>query len=195
MRRSERDGKGRKRDARTWTLRGTGVTMHAFPEPAQTRPRSHALSYRQGRFWQPDVTVATVVLRDGRLLVVEEEVGGRRVLNQPAGHLEPDEAIVDAAVRETLEETGWTVRLTGFIGAYQWQAQETGRSYLRLAFTAEPVEHHPERPLDTGIVQAHWLTPSELRVRDAEHRSPLVWRVVQDALDGRRLPLEAVAAL
>jgi 8-oxo-dGTP pyrophosphatase MutT (NUDIX family) len=154
-----------------------------------------ALSYRQGRFWQPDVTVATVVFRDGRLLVVEEEVGGRRVLNQPAGHLEPDEAIVDAAIRETLEETGWTVRLTAFVGAYQWQAPETGRSYLRLAFTAEPVAHHAERPLDAGIVQAHWLTPSELRAREAEHRSPLVWRVVQDALDGRRLPLESVAAL
>jgi len=195
MRRFARGGKGRKRVRRTWTLPGAGVTMRAFPDPAGLRPRSPALSYRQGRFWQPDVTVATVVFRDGRLLVVEEEVGGRRVLNQPAGHLEPDEAIVDAAVRETLEETGWTVRLTAFVGAYQWQAPETGRSYLRLAFTAEPVTHHPDRPLDTGIVQAHWLTPSELRARAGEHRSPLVWRVVQDALDGRRLPLESVAAL
>ena len=153
------------------------------------------MSYREGRFWQPDVTVATVVFRDGRLLVVEEEVGGRRVLNQPAGHLEPDEAIVEAAVRETLEETGWTVRLTGFIGAYQWRAPETGRSYLRLAFTAEATAHDPTRPLDDGIVAAHWLTPAELRAREAEHRSPLVWRVVADALAGRRLPLEAVAAL
>ena len=169
--------------------------MTLFSSPMRLLAAETALSYREGRFWQPDVTVATVVFRDGRLLVVEEEVGGRRVLNQPAGHLEPDEAIVDAAVRETLEETGWTVRLTGFIGAYQWQAPETGRSYLRLAFTAEPLTHHPDRPLDAGIVQAHWLTPSELRTRTGEHRSPLVWRVVQDALDGRRLPLEAVAAL
>ena len=153
------------------------------------------MTYRQGRFWQPDVTVATVVFRDGRLLVVQEDVAGRRVLNQPAGHLEPDEAIVDAAIRETLEETAWTVRLTGFIGAYQWQAPETGRSYLRLAFAAEPLDHDPQRPLDAGIVQALWLTPSELRARAGEHRSPLVWRVVQDALDGRRLPLESVAAL
>jgi ADP-ribose pyrophosphatase YjhB (NUDIX family) len=153
------------------------------------------LSYREGRFWQPDVTVATVVIHDGRLLVVEEDVGGRRVLNQPAGHLEPDEAIVEAAVRETLEETGWTVRLTGFVGAYQWQAPETGRSYLRLAFTAEPVSHDAARPLDTGIVQALWLTPTELHERSEQHRSPLVWRVVADALAGRRLPLEAVSAL
>lgn len=153
------------------------------------------MSYREGRFWQPDVTVATVVIREGRLLLVEEDVGGRRVLNQPAGHLEPDESIVDAAVRETLEETAWTVRLTGFVGAYQWQAPETGRSYLRLAFLADALSHEPQRPLDSGIVRALWLTPSELRQRESEHRSPLVWRVVRDVLDGRRLPLEAVAAL
>jgi ADP-ribose pyrophosphatase YjhB (NUDIX family) len=169
--------------------------MRSFPQPAAARPGASALSYREGRFWQPDVTVATVVIREGRLLVVEEEVGGKRVLNQPAGHLEPDEAIVDAAVRETLEETGWTVRLTGFVGAYQWQAPETGRSYLRLAFTAEPVSHDATRPLDAGIVQALWLTPTELRERSEQHRSPLVWRVVADALAGRRLPLEAVSAL
>ena len=153
------------------------------------------MPYRQGRFWQPDVTVATVVVRDGRLLVVEEEVQGRRVLNQPAGHLEPDETIAAAAVRETLEESGWDVALTGFVGAYQWTAPETGRNYLRLAFTADPLRHHPDRPLDTGIVQALWLTPIELLAREADHRSPLVWRVVQDMLAGRRLPLEAVNAL
>ena len=71
------------------------------------------MTYREGRFWQPDVTVATVVVRDGRLLVVEERVNGALVLNQPAGHLEPDESLVDAALRETREETGWDVRLTG----------------------------------------------------------------------------------
>lgn len=153
------------------------------------------MSYREGRFWQPDVTVATIVVRDGRLLMVEEEVSGRRVLNQPAGHLEPDETIAEAARRETLEETGWVVALTGFLGAYQWKAPETDRSYLRLAFTGEALSHDPERPLDTGIIQALWLTPSELKARASEHRSPLVWRVVEDALSGRRLPLESVAAL
>ena len=158
-------------------------------------PAEKIVSYREGRFWQPDVTVATIVVREGRLLIVEEEVSGRRVLNQPAGHLEPDETIVEAARRETLEETGWVVGLTAFLGAYQWKAPETGRSYLRLAFTGDALSHEPERPLDTGIVQALWLTPSELKARSAEHRSPLVWRVVEDALSGRRLPLESVAAL
>jgi len=153
------------------------------------------MTYREGRFWQPDVTVATVVVNDGRLLVVEENAGGRRVLNQPAGHLEPDESLIEAALRETLEETGWDVRLTAFVGAYQWKAPETGRHYLRFAFAAEPVMHHPARELDEGIVRALWLTPGELQAETARHRSPLVWRVVSDFLAGRRQPLELVQHL
>jgi 8-oxo-dGTP pyrophosphatase MutT (NUDIX family) len=152
------------------------------------------VSYREGRFWQPDVTVATVVVDAGRLLVVEESAGGRLVLNQPAGHLEPDESLVEAALRETLEETGWDVRLTAFIGAYQWKA-ETGRHYLRFAFAAEPVAHDPSRPLDEGIVRALWMTPAELREAEGRHRSPLVWQVVADHLAGRRHPLSMLQQL
>ena len=153
------------------------------------------MTYREGRFWQPDVTVATVVVADGRLLVVEERVNGRLVLNQPAGHLEPDESLQDAALRETREETGWEVRLTGFIGAYQWKAPETGRHYLRFAFAAEPLAHDPARPLDEGIVRALWMTPSELRAASARHRSPLVWQAVADHLAGSRHPLSLVSQL
>jgi len=148
------------------------------------------MSYREGRFWQPDVTVATIVVRDGRLLVVEERAQGRLVFNQPAGHLEPDETLLDAALRETREETGWDVRLTSFGGAYQWKATETGRHYLRFAFAAEPVRHDPDRALDEGIVQTHWLTPAELQQAQARHRSPLVWQAVEDYLGGRRYPLD-----
>lgn len=148
------------------------------------------MSYREGRFWQPDVTVATIVVRDGRLLMVEERAQGRLVFNQPAGHLEPDETLLDAALRETREETGWDVRLTAFVGAYQWKATETGRHYLRFAFAAEPVRHDPERALDEGIIQTHWLTPAELRQEQARHRSPLVWQAVEDYLGGRRYPLD-----
>ncbi|MBP6798832.1 MAG: NUDIX hydrolase [Luteimonas sp.] len=153
------------------------------------------MSYREGRFWQPDVTVATVVVADGRLLCVEERANGRLVLNQPAGHLEPDESLLDAALRETLEETGWEVRLTAFVGAYQWRAAETGRHYLRFAFAAEPVAHDPARPLDEGIVRALWMAPSELRAAADRHRSPLVWQAVADYLAGSRHPLALVAHL
>ena len=155
------------------------------------------MSYRRGQFWQPDVTVACVVVRDGRLLVVEEHVRGKLVINQPAGHLEPDESLLDAARRETLEETGWHVGLTAFIGAYQWTAPaaddgSAGQQYLRMAFAAEPLRHEADRVLDEGIVRALWLTPAELSAASARHRSPLVWRVVQDYLAGRRHPLDAV---
>ena len=158
------------------------------------------MSYREGRFWQPDVTVATVVVADGRLLCVEERANGRLVLNQPAGHLEPDESLLDAALRETLEETGWAVRLTAFVGAYQWRApvrpgEREGRHYLRFAFAAEPVAHDPARPLDEGIVRALWLAPSELRAAADRHRSPLVWQAVADYLAGSRHPLALVSQL
>lgn len=150
------------------------------------------MNYRSGRFWQPDVTVATVVVRGGRLLMVEEQVQGERVLNQPAGHLEPDETLQQAALRETLEETGWEVELTAFIGAYQWTSPRDGKHFLRLAFAADPVRHDPARPLDEGILQALWLSPAELAAESARHRSPLVWRVAEDYLSGRRLPLQAL---
>lgn len=150
------------------------------------------MNYRSGRFWQPDVTVATVVVRDGRLLVVEELVQGERVLNQPAGHLEPDESLLEAARRETLEETGWDVELTAFIGAYQWKSPRDGKHFLRMAFAGEPRRHDPNRPLDEGILRALWLTPAELAAESARHRSPLVWRVTEDFLAGRRLPLNAL---
>lgn len=154
------------------------------------------MSYREGRFWQPDVTVATVVVRDGRLLMVEERAQGRLVFNQPAGHLEPDESLLEAARRETLEETGWDVELTAFVGAYQWKAVNPdgsgGRHYLRFAFAAEPRLHHPQRPLDDGIVRAVWMSPTELQQQSDRHRSPLVWQAVQDYLAGRRSPLSVL---
>ncbi len=153
------------------------------------------MSYREGRYWQPDVTVATIVVDGGRLLCVEEQIKGRLVLNQPAGHLEPDEDLLDAALRETREETGWDVELTGFVGAYQWKASETGRHYLRFAFSGKPVRHHPDQALDEGIVRALWMTPAELLEARDRHRSPLVWQVVADHLAGRRSSLSLLTHL
>lgn len=152
------------------------------------------------RFWQPDVTVAAIVIDGGRLLVVEEEVAGRRVLNQPAGHLEPDESILDAVVREAREETGWDIRPMSFVGMYQWKAPSVSlggaeRTYVRFAFVAEPLAFDPSRTLDDGIVRALWMTPAELRAAAPRHRSPLVWRVVEDALAGRRYPLDLCQSL
>ncbi|MGH8037347.1 MAG: NUDIX hydrolase [Stenotrophomonas sp.] len=141
--------------------------------------------------WAPHVTVATVVVRDGQLLLVEESIDGRAVLNQPAGHREPGESLAAAAVRETLEETGWTVALTAFIGTYQWTAPD-GTPFLRFAYAAEPVSHDPARALDAGILRALWLAPEALQADAARLRSPLVWAVVADYLAGQRHPLSLV---
>lgn len=175
----------------------TATARARLPRPGLVSP---AMTYRQGRFWQPDVTVATVVVHEGRLLCVEEHSGGRLVLNQPAGHLEPDEDLLEAAVRETQEETGWTVEPTAFIGAYQWTSPAgadatPGRHYLRFAFAAERVSLDPDRVLDEGIVRALWLTPAELQAEAARHRSPLVWQVVADYLAGSRQPLSLLRSV
>ncbi|MBB6065937.1 NUDIX hydrolase [Pseudoxanthomonas broegbernensis] len=146
------------------------------------------------RPWRPHVTVASLVAREGRLLLVEERIAGERVLNQPAGHLEPGESLAQAAVRETLEETAWRIRVEAFVGAYQWTAPGGGQ-YVRFAFAGQALEHHPGRPLDTGIERALWLTPDELQAQSARHRSPLVWQGVADWLSGRRYPLDLVRNL
>lgn len=164
--------------------------MKVSENPTSTHPDDS-----DAAFFAPDITVATVTFHSGRLLMVEERVRGQRVLNQPAGHLEPGESLHAAAIRETLEETGWDVRLCHFIGAYQWTTDPPQRSYLRFAFAAVPIRHHPDRPLDQGIETALWLTPGELAARAGQHRSPMVWRVVADFLAGQRLPLDCVAAI
>ena len=143
------------------------------------------------REWKPNLTVAALIERDGRFLMVEEHTPEGLRLNQPAGHLEPDETLQQGALRETLEESGWDVRLTCFIGTYQWRTDD-GRDYLRFAFGAEPVAHHPERPLDTGIVRALWMRPDELAAARPRLRSPLVWQAAQDWLGGQRHPLDLV---
>ncbi|WP_341938402.1 NUDIX hydrolase [Marinimicrobium sp. C2-29] len=140
--------------------------------------------------WAPHVTVATVVERNGRFLFVYEEAEGRRVYNQPAGHLEPNESLTDAAVRETLEETRWQVRPTALLGIGLYRAPANGVTYLRHTFAAEAVEEHPQRPLDEGIIEPRWLTRDELLARESEWRSPMVLQAVDDFLDGKRYPLE-----
>ena len=143
----------------------------------------------------PEVTVAAVVVRDGRFLLVEERIQGRLVLNQPAGHLEDRETLIDAAVRETREETAWRFHPEALVGTYLWRNPSNGRSFLRFAFCGEVDDHQPQQPLDKGIVRALWLSPDELQAQPARLRSPLVMRCIEDFLQGRRLPLESVSSL
>jgi 8-oxo-dGTP pyrophosphatase MutT (NUDIX family) len=143
----------------------------------------------------PEVTVAAVVVRHGRFLLVEERIGGRLVLNQPAGHLEDRETLLEAAVREAREETAWRFHPEALVGTYLWRNPDNGRGFLRFAFCGEVDDHRPEQPLDKGIVRALWLTPDELQAQPGRLRSPLVLRCIEDFLAGRRQPLDSVSTL
>lgn len=140
--------------------------------------------------WKPNVTVAAVVFRDGKFLLVEEETEAGLAFNQPAGHLEPGEALVDAVVREALEETAYHFKPTHLVGIYHWKHPAKDITYLRFAFAGELRGYEAGRPLDDGIVAARWLTLDEVRATQARHRSPLILRCCEDYLAGRRYPLE-----
>ena len=139
----------------------------------------------------PHVTVATIVEDRGRYLMVEEISSNQVVFNQPAGHLEADESLIQAAHRETLEETGWTIDITGLTGLYLFQG-ENGVTYQRTCFVAAPVKHRPELPLDDGILRAHWLTLDEIRARESQLRSPMVLQCILDYLNKPRYPLDLI---
>ncbi|MDC0662032.1 NUDIX hydrolase [Marinobacter sp. SS21] len=142
--------------------------------------------------WTPHATVAVVVQDDQqRYLLVEERSQGRIVLNQPAGHIEEDEAILDAAIRESLEETGWQVEVQHFLGLYTYKAPANGVTYYRLCFSARAVKKLTDH-LDTDIIATHWLSLEELRARQEQLRSPLVLRCIEDFRNGRRYPLDVI---
>jgi ADP-ribose pyrophosphatase YjhB (NUDIX family) len=146
--------------------------------------------------WRPSVTVAAVIERDGRFLMIEEETTEGLRINNPAGHLEPGETPAEGCAREALEETAWHFRPTHLLGVYisRFQRATTGEdiTYLRFAFTGEVGDEEPGRPLDHGIVRTLWMTADELRATADRHRSPLVLRCLEDYLAGVRLPMSAV---
>ena len=150
---------------------------------------------RETRTSRPAVTVAVIVVRDGEFLLVEEETRAGVRLNQPAGHLEAGETLLAAAVRETLEETGYRVLPTALVGIYRWQAPAAGATFLRFAFAGEMVAHEAGRALDDGILRALWLPYDDLVARRAMHRSPLVLRCVDDYRAGLRRPLDLVTEM
>jgi 8-oxo-dGTP pyrophosphatase MutT (NUDIX family) len=138
---------------------------------------------------KPELTVAAVAAERGRFLIVEERVARRRVFNQPAGHVEDGEALIEAVVRETLEETAWHFEPQFVVGIYLWRNPGTARSYLRVAFGGTLLRHEPARALDNGIVAAHWFSRAQLLAHSNRLRSPLVMRCIDDWLAGARYPL------
>jgi 8-oxo-dGTP pyrophosphatase MutT (NUDIX family) len=163
--------------------------------------------------WKPSTTVAAIIERDGRFMLVEEHTSVGLQLNNPAGHLDPGESLVDACAREALEETAHLFTPTALVGVYLSRFQRPATAdpavaadaahgspadveditYLRFAFCGQLGEQQLNRALDTGIVRTLWLTPDEVRASAARHRSPLLVRCMEDYLAGQRFPLELLS--
>lgn len=144
--------------------------------------------------WKPHITVAAVIERDGRFLLVEEEADGRRVFNNPAGHLEEGESLYAAVVREVLEETALHFKPSALIGIYQWRNPANKESFVRATFYGPP---GPEAgtQLDADILALHWLTLDEVRALGSQLRSPLVLKSLEDYRDGIRYPLSVLTTI
>lgn len=145
--------------------------------------------------WKPSVTVAAVIERDGRFLLIEEETSDGIRLNQPAGHLDPHESLPDAVVREVLEETAYDFTPTALVGMYMSTYHSVRLkqdvTYLRFAFCGTAGARH-DRPLDHGILRTMWMTRDEIAACQERHRSPLLLQCIDDYLRGQRAPLELV---
>ncbi len=142
--------------------------------------------------WKPHVTVAAVVEHNGKFLLVEEETDEGIRFNQPAGHLERDETLLQAVVREMLEETGYTFVPEYLVGIYHWSHPEKDITYLRFAFAGKTVAHDAGRKLDEGILGVRWLSIDEIRAQADRLRSPMVQRCLEDWLAGKHYPLDLV---
>jgi len=164
--------------------------------PAHPSRRGVAIIRLMHKPWRPRVTVAAVIEKDGRFLLVEEQTNGGLKLNNPAGHLDPGETPADGCAREVLEEAAYEFRATALLGVYLARSikNSTGedQTYLRMAFCGELGAHDPLRPLDAGIVRTLWLTPDEVRASAGRHRSPLVLKCIEDYLAGVRHPLSVI---
>ena len=145
--------------------------------------------------WMPHVVVAAIVERDGKFLLVEEHTAEGLRLNQPAGHWERNETLIEAVRREAREETAHHVEPLALLGCYSTHYPKRDITYLRFAYVCEATGFEAERALDDGIVRAVWLTADELAASPIPHRSQLVLRCVQDYLTGRRFPLDFVSHL
>ena len=144
--------------------------------------------------WAPRATVACVLAEGDRYLLVEErdKTSGEMVFNQPAGHLEPGENLVEGAMREVLEETGWTVEVTGVIGMGLYQPPGNDFTYFRTTFTGRPVTRDEGATIDPDIHAVHWLTYEEITALSAKMRSPMVLDAIERHRRGLCYPLDMI---
>ncbi len=140
--------------------------------------------------WRPDVTVAAIIEQDNHFLMVEEFSQGKLVLNQPAGHLEDGETLIQAVEREVNEETAWIFHPEAVVGLYLYPSSTRSTTYLRVCFTGSCSNFDPEQTLDHGIQQALWMSLDEIRTQSERLRSPSIMASFEDYLNGHRFPLE-----
>ncbi len=145
--------------------------------------------------WTPRATVAAIVERDGRFLMVEEIAHGETVFNQPAGHLDPNETLQQAVVRETAEETAWEFNPQYITGIYQWRHPQKDITFMRTAFYGTVKNHRPEQTLDEGIIRSLWMSRDELLAQKEKLRSPMVIQCIDDYLAGKNYPLDLIKNL
>ena len=140
--------------------------------------------------WKPHATVAAIIERDHKFLMVEELIDGQRLFNQPAGHLEPGESLIEATIREAREETAWRFTPEAITGIYLWTHPGSEKTYLRVAFCGQCDDHIAEQPLDDGIIHAIWMSRDEIAQQIENLRSPMVLNCIDDYLAGKRYPLD-----
>lgn len=145
--------------------------------------------------WQPRVTVAAVIERNGRFLIVQEPRDRKIVFNQPAGHLEANETLLQAVIREVKEETAWDFTPEFITGFYQWTNTTNDKTYIRTTFTGTVDNHDPDQTLYDGIISAEWKTIAELKQPGVVLRSPMVLQCIEDYLAGTRFPLTALKCI
>ena len=142
--------------------------------------------------WFPHVTVATVIENNGKYLLIEEQSNGDLVINQPAGHLDPNETLQEAAIRETFEETGWHIRLLGIVGVGLYTSQVNQVTYHRTTFYAEAIKQDSEAVLDDGIEGTIWMTYEEMQAASDRMRSELVIQSVEQYRQGHKYSLDMI---
>jgi len=142
--------------------------------------------------WKPNVTVAAIIEENGKFLLVEVHTSQGLKFNKPACHLEANESLLHAVVREALEESAYDFEPQNLVGIYRWHAEASNTTYLRFAYSGRILAHHAGRALDEGIVRAVWMSVEEIRASVPRHRSPLILRCVEDYLAGKRYPLELI---
>lgn len=145
--------------------------------------------------WTAHVTVAAIVEQNGKFLLIEEETDRGNRFNQPAGHLEDNESLIEAVIRETQEESAYRFTPSALLGIYHWKHEHNNSTYLRFAYIGSVSDHQPEQPLDSGILRSVWMTIDEMHANPMLMRSPQVITCCEDYLKGQSFPLEAILHL